>query len=137
MNLRWAFLDRYQDFGLLLLRAGVGSVFLFIHGFPRLADGAAEWARVGRAVSYLGIKFGYVWWGFAAVLAMTLGAVCLILGYLHRPAALTLTITMGVASIWKFYPFGGWNAAAYPVAMAGVCFTLIILGPGKFSLDNR
>ena len=137
MNLRWAFLDRYQDVGLLLLRAGVGSVFLFIHGFPRLAEGAAEWARVGRAVSYLGIKFGYAGWGFAAVLAMTLGAACLILGFLHRPAALALAVTMGVASIWKFYPFGGWDAAAYPVAMAGVCLSLLVLGPGKFSLYNR
>jgi putative oxidoreductase len=136
MNLRWSFLDRYQDFGLLLLRAGVGALFLFIHGLPKLAD-PGSWAATGRAVGYLGIQFGHQVWGFAAVIAMTLGAACLILGFLHRPAALALTITMGVASIWKFYPFGGWDAAAYPVAMAGVCLSLLILGPGKFSLDNR
>jgi putative oxidoreductase len=136
MNLRWAFLDRYHDLGLLLLRVGVGALFLFIHGLPKLLD-PASWARIGRSVSYLGIQFGHQVWGFAAVLAMTLGAVCLVLGFLHRPAALALTITMGVASIWKFYPFGGWNAAAYPVAMAGVCFSLIILGPGKFSVDKH
>jgi putative oxidoreductase len=136
MNLRWSFLDRFQDAGLFLLRAGVGALFLLIHGLPKLAD-PGSWSRLGRSVSYLGIDFGHQIWGFAAVLAMTLGAVCLILGFLHRPAALVLTVTMGVASIWKFYPFGGWDAAAYPVAMAGVCLSLVVLGPGKFSLDNR
>lgn len=136
MNFRWSFLDRFQDFGLLLLRVAVGAVFLFLHGLPRLGD-PSSWARLGRSVGYLGIQFGHQVWGFAAVLAMTLGAVCLLLGWLHRPAALVLTITMGVASIWKFYPFGGWDAAAYPVSMAGVCLSLVVIGPGRFSLDNR
>lgn len=48
--MRWSFLDRFQDFGLLVLRVGVGLVFLLIHGFPKLAD-PASWARTGRAVS--------------------------------------------------------------------------------------
>lgn len=133
---RWAFLDRFHDLGLLLLRAGVGAVFLLIHGFPKLAD-PASWARVGRAVSYLGVDFGHQTWGFAAILSMTLGAVCLILGFAHRPAALALTVTMAVASIWKFFPFGGWDAAAYPVAMTLVCLSLVLLGPGKYSLGGR
>ncbi|TAG28096.1 MAG: DoxX family protein, partial [Verrucomicrobia bacterium] len=90
---RWSFFDRWHDFGLLVLRAGVGAVFLFIHGFPKLAD-SDSWARVGRAVSYLGIGFAHQTWGFAAILAMTAGAACLILGFLHRLAALILTITM-------------------------------------------
>ena len=134
--LRWSFLDRFQDLGLLVLRAGIGAIFLLIHGFPKLSEPAC-WTRVGRAVSYLGIDFGHQVWGFAAILAMTLGAVCLILGFAHRPAAFALTITMGVASIWKFYPFGGWDAAAYPVTMTLVCFSLLLTGPGKFSLQGK
>lgn len=130
----WASLDRFQDLGLLILRAGIGSVFLLLHGLPNLTGGAVAWARVGRAVSYLGIGSGHVWWGLAALLAMTLGALGLILGYLHRPSALALTITMLVASIWRFYPFGGWDAAAYPVSMAIVCFSLMILGPGRYAI---
>lgn len=136
MNLRLAFLDRFQDLGLLILRIGVGLVFLLIHGLPKLGD-PSSWARTGRSVSYLGIQFGHQLWGLAAILTMTLGAACLVLGYLHRPAALALTITMGVASIWKFYPFGGWDAAAYPVTMTVVCLSLALIGPGKFSLDKR
>lgn len=133
---RWAFLDRFQDFGLLVLRLGVGLSFLLLHGVHRLTD-PDSWSSVGRAVSYLGIGFGYQVWGFAAILAMTLGAACLILGFAHRPAALALAVTMAVASIWKYYPFGGWGAAGYPATMMVVCLGLLFTGPGKFSLQGK
>jgi putative oxidoreductase len=136
MNLRWSFLDAFHDVGLLVLRVGVGLVFLFIHGLPKLLD-PVSWARTGRSVSYLGIDFGHQVWGFAAILAMTLGAFCLVTGLLHRPAALALAVTMGVASIWKFFPFGGWDAAAYPLTMTVVCVSLLLLGPGRFSLGAK
>jgi putative oxidoreductase len=133
---RWACLDRFQDLGLLVLRVGVGLSFLLLHGFSKLVN-PSSWEDVGRAVSYLGIKFGYEVWGFAAVLSMTLGALCLVLGWAHRPAALALTLTMGVAAIWKYYPFGGWGAAAYPATLAVVCLALLLVGPGKYSLQGK
>lgn len=133
---RWDFLDRCQDFGLLVLRAGVGLSFLLLHGLPRLTD-PESWTGVGRAVSYLGVGFGYQAWGLLAILSMTLGSVCLILGFAHRPAALALTITMAVATIWKYYPFGGWGAAGYPATMMVVCLGLLFTGPGKYALQGK
>jgi putative oxidoreductase len=135
MNVKWKSLDGCADFGLLVIRVGIGALFLIVHGFPKLAGGAAQWASVGRAVSYLGIKFGYAGWGFAATLAETLGGLLLILGFAHRPAALALFVTMTVAAIWEYYPFGGWDAAAHPAALAVVCLGLLFMGPGKYSLD--
>lgn len=88
-------------------------------------------------MSYLEIDFAHVAWGFAAALSMTLGGLLLILGWAHRPAALALFITMSVASIWKYYPFGGWDAAAHPAALAIVCLGLLFTGPGKHSLDAK
>lgn len=137
MNLKWNALDRWSDAGLLILRVGIGTLFMVVHGFPKLAGGPAKWESVGRAVSYLGVKFGHTGWGFAASVAETLGGLLLILGWGHRPAALVLFATMTVASIWKYYPFGGWNAAAHPAAMAVVCLGLLFTGPGKYSLDAR
>jgi putative oxidoreductase len=105
-------------------------------GLPRLAAGPDSWWRVGRAVSYLGIEGGYTYWGLAAVLALTFGAIGLILGWCHRPAALALTVTMAVAAIWKFFPFGGWDAAAYALAMGTASLALLLTGPGKIALDR-
>jgi putative oxidoreductase len=133
---RWAFFDRFQDLGLLVLRAGVGTAFLLLHGLPRLSE-PESWSRIGRAMTYLGIDFGHQVWGFAAVLSLTLGAVCMILGFAHRPAALALAITMAVASIWKHYPFAGWSASAYPATLMVVCLGLLLTGPGKFSLQGK
>jgi uncharacterized membrane protein YphA (DoxX/SURF4 family) len=44
---------------------------------------------------------------------------------------------MTVAAIWKFYPFGNWDAAAHPAAMATVCLGLLFTGPGQHSLDAK
>ncbi len=139
MNLRWSQLDRFHDLGLLILRVGIGLMFVCLYGWEKLAGGIDTWAGVGKAVSYLGIKFAYPLWGFLAAMAEFVGGVCLILGFMHRPAALALSITMFVASIWKFFPeiLGGWDAAAYPVAMLIVCLALLLTGPGKYSLDAR
>lgn len=133
--LRWAFLDRCHDFGLLVLRAGVGLLLLLLHGLPKLID-PSSWAGLGRAMGYLGIDFGHQVWGFGAALTLTLGSLCLVLGFAHRPAALALTVTLAVAAIWKYYPFGGWDSAAYPAAMALVCFCLLLLGPGKYTVEG-
>ncbi|MFA6961610.1 MAG: DoxX family protein [Opitutaceae bacterium] len=137
MNVKWKSLDSWSDTGLLVMRVGVGALFMIVHGFPKLAGGPDKWHAVGRAVSYLGIDFGYTAWGFAAAVAETLGGLLLILGWAHRPAALALFVTMTVAAIWKYYPsmLGGWDAAAHPAAMAVVCLGLLLTGPGKHSLD--
>ncbi len=137
MNFRWSHLDRFSDLGLLIARAGIGLLFLCVHGWPKLAGGIGKWESVGRSVSYLGIKFGYPFWGFLAAMSEVVGGFCLIVGFLHRPAALALALTMAVASIWKFYPFGGWDAAAHPLSLLCVCVALFFTGPGKLSLDAR
>lgn len=137
MNLKWKSLDGCADFGLLVIRAGIGGLFMIVHGYPRLAGGPDAWRAVGRAVSYLGIHFGYTAWGFAAATAETLGGLLLILGCAHRPAALGLFVTMAVATVWKYYPFGGWDAAAHPAALGAVALGLLFTGPGKYSLDAK
>ncbi len=141
MNLKWPWFDRWTDVGLLIMRVGIGALFMIVHGFPKIAGGPSKWESVGKAMGYLNIDFGHTAWGFAAAVAETLGGLLLILGWGHRPAALALFVTMSVASIWKFYPsvypFGGWDAAAHPVALAAVCLGLLFTGPGKHSLDAK
>ncbi|AKC82162.1 hypothetical protein IMCC26134_04060 [Verrucomicrobia bacterium IMCC26134] len=135
MNMRWRFLDRWHDAGLLILRVGVGAAFVGIHGYPLLSEGRVGWLRVGAAVKSFGLNDGYVWWGIAAMISMLLGGGCLILGLCQRPASLTLFSTMFVAAYWRFQT-SSLDAAAYPAVMAVVCLSLFILGPGKNALDK-
>jgi putative oxidoreductase len=137
MNLQWKSLDAWSDTGLLIIRAGVGALFMCVHGFPRLMDGPDKWNSTGRALSYLDIDFGHTAFGLAATLTMTFGGALMIIGFAHRPVALALFVTMVVATIWKYYPFAGWSAADHPAAMAVVCLGLLFTGPGKYSLDAK
>ena len=40
--LRWSFLDRYRDLGLLVMRVGLGLSFM-AHGWPKLVGGPETW----------------------------------------------------------------------------------------------
>jgi putative oxidoreductase len=137
VNFKWKSLDGWSDAGLLIIRGGIGGLFMCVHGFPRLMGGPDKWKSTGRALSYLEIDFGHTAWGFAAALAMAAGVALMILGLGHRPVALTLFVTMAVASIWKYYPFVGWDAAAHPAALGIVCLGLLFTGPGKYSIDAK
>ena len=66
-------MDRYRDLGLLILRLGFGLAFVWYHGYPKLAGGPEMWARIGDAVSNVGITVGYPAWGLAAALSEALG----------------------------------------------------------------
>lgn len=137
MNVKWKSFDAWSDTGLLIIRCGVGALFMCIHGFPRLMGGPDKWNSTGRALSYLEIDFGHTAFGLAAALIMTFGGGLMIIGFAHRPVSLALFVTMTVATIWKYYPFAGWSAADHPAAMAIVCLGLLFTGPGKYSLDAK
>ncbi|MGA3006574.1 MAG: DoxX family protein [Opitutaceae bacterium] len=138
-KLRLAFLDRYADAGLLLLRSGLGIMLAGHHGWPKLMGGPEAWRHTGHAVAYLGLHSGYVAWGLLAALTECVGGVCLVLGWATRPVALALAVGMCVASIesyYRYFPFVGWSLAAWPFELAIVFFGLFLLGPGKYSLDS-
>ena len=49
-------LDKQRDKGLLILRIGIGVMFM-CHGFPKLAGGPEVWTKLGGALGALGIHF--------------------------------------------------------------------------------
>lgn len=130
------FLGRLNHFGLLALRVGLGVMFI-IHGSGKIFGGPEKWAQVGQAISLWGIHFFPTFWGFMAAFAEFGGGILLILGFLFRPAALMLTITMAVATTMHLSRgdgFGDWSHAAE----LGIVFLgLVFVGPGKISLDGE
>ncbi|KIH77637.1 putative oxidoreductase [Geoalkalibacter ferrihydriticus] len=131
----WRFLNKYRDIGLLLMRLGLGVMFL-VHGVPKLLGGPERWYQLGLAMSYLGIDFMPHMWGIAAALAETLGALCLIFGFFMRPACLVLACTMAVAATMHLGRGDGLQVASHAIELGIVFCGLLILGPGRFSLDR-
>lgn len=127
---------KYLDHGLLLLRIGIGIFYIF-HGYPKLFGGPERWEAVGGAIGVLGLGFMPVFWGFMAAVAETFGGIFLILGLFTRPAAGLLFITMFVAALFHISSGDPYSSISHAGKMAVLFLSLIIIGPGKFSLDNK
>lgn len=127
--------SRYRDFGLLVLRVGIGIMFI-LHGWPKLAGGAVKWEALGGAMSHLGITFYPIAWGLAAALAETLGGLCLALGVFHRIACLLLAITMLVATVMHLGQGDSLMRASHAIESGILFASLILIGPGKYTLGR-
>ncbi|MHC4181956.1 MAG: DoxX family protein [Planctomycetota bacterium] len=128
-------LDKYSDIGLLILRVGIGIMFMG-HGLPKLIAGPDKWLILGGTMNALGVDFSPMAWGFMAAFSEFAGGMLLALGFFTRPACFFLLTTMIVATsmhISKGDPF-----LKYSHAMeAGILFlSMVFIGPGKYSLDN-
>ena len=126
-------LEKYRDEGLLLIRAGMGFAFIWFLGLPKFTGGAPVLIDTGAAMAHLGITGGHYWWGVAAALTETVGALMLALGLLFRPVTAVLTFMMIVATIEQFSrPM---PAAVHSINNAFVFAGLFLIGPGRLSLD--
>ena len=117
--------------GLLVLRVGIGIAFV-VHGYPKLFMGGAMGLAKGLAAT--GIPGGIVA-AYLAGCAEFFGGIALILGILARPTASVMAFNMLIALI--FHLNKGDKFVAYSHALeSGILFlSLLISGPGKFSLD--
>jgi len=128
---RWLYSEETVALGLLVLRVGIGIAFV-IHGFPKLFMGGAVGLSKGLAAT--GIPGGVVA-AYLAGSAEFFGGIALILGMLTRPTTAAMAFTMLIALI--FHLNKGDKFVAYSHALeSGILFlSLLITGPGKFSLD--
>ena len=132
----WSGLANYRDFALLVLRVGIGLSMIILHGWPKLAGGLAKWTAVGGAMKHLGIAFAPAFWGFMAALSESLACGLIVLGLFFRPACVLVLFTMIVASIVELKT-GGLMKASHALELGIVFFSLIFLGPGKYSVDKN
>jgi putative oxidoreductase len=124
-------LDRQRDLGLLVLRVGIGVMFM-AHGWPKMAGGPEKWAALGSAMDTLGIGFAPAFWGFMAALAEFGGGFLLVLGVAFRPACALLLCTMIVASAKHLAAGDGFGKSSHAIE-AGILFlSLLLIGPGAY-----
>jgi putative oxidoreductase len=129
-------LGKYRNTGILLLRIGIGLMFI-IHGFPKLAGGPNGWTDLGGSMKVIGINFLPLFWGFMAAVTETFGGFLLIVGLFYRPACILLVFTMIIAALVHFGKGDGLGGASHAIELGIVFFSLIFIGPGKYSVDKK
>ena len=125
-----AWLESAQPFGLLLLRLGIGLMFVVVHGWPKISGGVETWERLGLNV---GITLVPAFWGFLAAASEFVGGLCLITGILFRPACALLAATMAGAVIYNFRL--GQGLASHPFEIGLLFVSLFWIGPGPWTLS--
>lgn len=135
------FLGKYREGGLLFMRIGLGLIFM-MHGIPKLIGGPTVWRGLGKALGAIGIHFAgplsslTTFFGFMAAFAEGVGGALLILGLFFRPACLLLTFTMIVATMMLVRKGEPFPTYSHPLKMAVVFIGLMVVGPGKYSVDK-
>lgn len=122
--------------GLLLLRVGVGTMFLLVHGGPKLLGGPPVWEKIGGAMAVVGVSILPVFWGFLAAASEGIGGLCVALGLFTRPAAFFMTATMAVASTMHLSHGDGLQKASHAIELGVVFAALFLTGPGRYSVDR-
>ena len=123
--------EKLKPLALLLLRVGVGGIFLW-EGYLKLFVSPAKWL-VWFPQHGFPSYFAYLAGGMEFF-----GGILLILGLVTRIAGLLLAVEMGVA-VWKVsLPHAGiYNVDGYgfPLMLGLASFTLAAVGAGLISAD--
>ena len=130
------FLGKFRDFGLLIMRLGLGVSFI-VHGSQKMFGGPELWTQIGGAIGNWGMHYYPVFWGFMAAFAEFGGGILFILGFAFRPAAFLLTITMAVATTMHVMKGDGYNVYSHAAELCVVFLGLLFVGPGRFSIDRE
>lgn len=122
---------RKLDISLLLLRLAFGGLMIINHGWGKLnkllAEGPVKFADplgLGKEISLQ-----------LAVFSEVVCAFLLVIGLFTRLAAVPALITMLVAA-WIVHGGDPFKQQEHALLFAVVYAVLIIMGPGKFSIDE-
>ncbi|MCC9166185.1 DoxX family protein [Pontibacter harenae] len=126
---------RYWNLGLLLLRIGIGVMFI-LHGWPKLTGGPERWTAIGENMALWGLDFAPTFWGFMAGFSEAVGGFFLMLGLFFRPTCALLLITMLVATTRHVVAGDGFGGYSHALESAILFFSLYFIGPGAHSLDQ-
>ena len=137
----FCYLSRYRDLGLLILRILIGLSFL-AHGLPKLEGGSEYWIKLGKSMAFVGVTSYPIFWGLMSALTESVGGFLLLIGFCFRPACLFLVINMAVATTMHFNTTPGdffekWSVASHAIELGSVFLSLLLIGPGKFSVDRE
>ncbi len=130
----WPGNELTKDLGLLLMRVGIGLIFIR-HGLPKIMAGKEDWLWLGGAMKNFGITFAPLFWGFLAACAESLGGIFLTIGFCTRAAVFFMACVMLVATVMHINKGDSWGHTSYPLSLLIVFLSIFISGAGRYSLD--
>jgi len=132
--MRLAFLAKYRETGLLLIRVSLGVIFI-LYAAPALIGGPRAWAHFGAGAGNFGLDSHFQIWGFLGSLAGCLGGALIIFGLLFRIGVL-LVFVLALGYALAVYAGSGFRAALASIEMCFVLAGMLFIGPGKYSVDK-
>ena len=138
----------------LLLRVWLGGNMLIVHGIPKamnaqsFVDRVDSWMPRFPHIDWVGMLGGGAMdglahklpqvpsLGWAAILAETVGSVCLVFGFATRWSATFLCVTMLVAGLGA-HSGDSWKEREFVFTYAVMALSLIFMGGGLYSYDGR
>ncbi|HJL79360.1 MAG TPA: DoxX family protein [Candidatus Marinimicrobia bacterium] len=124
-----------HQFWYAVLRITVGLRIAFGHGLGKMTGGSEKWMIIGSlGLKSIGVESFHTFFGFMASFSEFVGGILLAIGFLVRPSAILLTITMAFAVLFHFKS-GEFGESA---AIYGILFLYFgLTGPGRFSVDSK
>jgi putative oxidoreductase len=132
--MRLAFLAKYREFGLLLIRVSIGILFI-LYTAPALMGGPAAWSHFGAGARSLGLHSHLQLWGFLGALFGCIGGVLIIFGLFFRIGVLLLLV-LSIGHAIGVSHGGGFRNAMPSIEMCFVLAGLLFVGPGQYSVDK-
>ncbi len=133
--MRLAFLAKYREFGLLLIRLSLGLLFI-LYTAPVLIAGPSAWGHFGAGARTFGIHSHQQLWGFVGALAGCAGGVLMIFGLFFRVGVL-LVLLLALAHAIGITKAAGFRTPLPSVEMCFVLAGILFVGPGKYSVDKN
>lgn len=133
--MRMQFLSKYREAGLLLLRVSVGLLFIYLTA-PALMGGAARLAHFGAGIRVLGLHSHFQLWGVIGALAGCIGGTLMIFGLFFRIGILLALAISAIHAIAVARGASGLHAAIAAGEICVLLISLLLIGPGKFSVDK-
>src|ERR1044072_2445592 len=118
--MRLAFLAKYREAGLLLIRVSIGVLFI-LYTASALIGGPKAWAHFGAGAEHFGLHSHLQLWGFIGSLLGCLGGVLMIFGLFFRIGVL-LVLVLAIGHALEVYYGAGFRVALPSIEM---CVVLI------------
>lgn len=132
--MKLAFLAKYRETGLLLIRVSIGVLFL-LYAAPALFGGPSAWSHFGAGARHWGLDSHFQLWGFVGSLLGCLGGVLMIFGLFFRIGVL-FVLVLAVGHALAIYQGTGFRVALPTIELCFVLAGILFVGPGKYSVDK-